>query len=732
MSSANTPQPLDAAHLAPSPRERGEGWGEGRLETLLVEIVTEELPPKALKSLGEAFASTITSELRKSAILADASTTTGYATPRRLAVAITQVRTKASDTEAVDKLMPVKVALADGTPTEALRRKLGALGRADLADHFGKGAGDALHVSSDGKADYVYLRRRVQGATLAQALQHALDAVLSRLPIPKLMRYAAPGRYYNDVEFVRPAHRLVALHGADVVPVHALGLDADRVSSGHRFLARADLPIASAEAYAPTLEAEGKVLPSFAARRAAIVEALEAAALGMRVIMPDALLDEVASLVEWPAVYAGTFDEAFLAVPPECLILTMQQNQKYFALAQDDGALVNRFLVVSNTPAADPAAIVRGNERVLRARLADAKFFYDQDRKTPLAARVPRLSGIVYHNRLGTLGERVARLRSLAGAIAAAMHADVALADRAALLAKADLVTDMVGEFPELQGTMGRYYAQGDGEPRVVADAIAEHYQPRFAGDALPAGPIAQSVALADKLEAMAGLFGIGSLPTGDKDPFGLRRAAIGVLRILIERQVALPLPALIILAFDAFANIATVTPAPDALGDFIYDRLRTHLREQGYTANQVEAVLAKRPERIDLVPQQLAAVKAFESLPEAAALAAANKRIVNILRKSGAEAAPCVDTARLTEGAERDLSTTFDALAGEVDRHLAAVDYTAALKALASARPVVDRFFDDVLVMADDAAVRANRLALLDRVARTMNRVADISKLAA
>ena len=724
-----------APHPASGEREPGAREA-GEVKSLVVEIVTEELPPKALKALGEAFASTVTDELRKSGVLTHDSVASGYATPRRLAVAITNVRAKAPDAEAVDKLMPVKVALAEGKPSEALRRKLASLGRAELADALrlspAESGADDVYVASDGKADYVYLRRRVEGAALAQALQDALDVALSRLPIPKLMRYAAPGHYYNDVEFARPAHRLVALHGGDVMPVRALGLDASDVSAGHRFLARADVRIPTAEAYASTLEAEGKVLPSFAKRRAGIAAALEAAARGDRVIMPDALLDEVTSLVEWPAVYAGGFDAEFLAVPPECLILTMQQNQKYFALAGRDGALVNRFLVVSNTPATDPSAIVRGNERVLRARLADAKFFYDQDRKAPLASRVPRLAGIVYHHRLGTLGDRVARLRFLASAIAAAMRADAALADRAALLAKADLVTGMVGEFPELQGTMGRYYALGDGEAREVADAIAEHYLPRFAGDALPARPIAQSVALADKLEALAGLFGIGALPTGDKDPFALRRAAIGVLRILMEKRIALPLRQLIGLAFDAFVDVPAVAAAPDALADFFYDRLRTHLREQGYTANQVEAVLAKRPERIDLVPQQLAAVKAFESLPEAAALAAANKRIVNILRKSGAEAACEVDVTRLAEGAERDLSSAFEALAREVDRHVADVDYTAALKALASARPAVDRFFDDVLVMADDLALRANRLALLDRVARTMNRVADISKLAA
>ena len=724
------PRGLDAA-AHPALRQPEEARAEG--QTLLVEIVTEELPPKALKMLGEAFAATITGELRRAAVLTGESVATGYATPRRLAVAISRVRGKAPDSEVVDKLMPAKVGLAGGTPTEALRKKLATLGRVELAERtLSSGASSPLYVASDGKADYVYLRRRVEGASLVDALQRALDVTLSQLPIPKVMRYAAPGHYYNGVEFVRPAHRLVALHGGDVVPVRVLGLDAGRVSAGHRFLARADLPIATAEAYAPTLEAEGKVLPSFAARRRAIVDALEAAAQGRRAIMPDALLDEVTSLVESPAVYAGTFDPAFLAVPPECLILTMQQNQKYFALTDAEGALVNRFLVVSNIPVEDPSAIVQGNERVLRARLADAKFFYDQDRKVALASRVPRLAGIVYHNRLGTLADRVSRLRALARAIASEMGADVDLADRAALLAKADLVTDMVGEFPELQGTMGRYYARHDGEAPAVVDAIAAHYRPRYAGDGLPEGSVAQAVALADKLEAMAGLFGIGASPTGDKDPFGLRRAAIGVLRILMEKRIAVPLPTLISLAFDAFRDVPSVKPVPDALAEFLQERLRAHLREQGYTANQVEAVLATNVARIDLVPEQLAAVKAFESLPEAAALAAANKRIVNILRKSGVGATREVDARRLTEGAERELSATFDALAREVDRHVEDVDYTAALKALASARPVVDRFFDDVMVMVDDAELRANRLALLDRVARTMNRVADISKLAA
>jgi len=418
-------------------------------------------------------------------------------------------------------------------------------------------------------------------------------------------------------------------------------------------------------------------------------------------------------------------------VPQECLILTMQQNQKYFALADASGRLEPRFLLVSNLAADDPAAIVGGNERVLRARLADARFFYDQDRKTRLETRLPRLDAIVYHHRLGSQGQRVERLRALARGIAPQVGADAALADRAALLAKADLVTDMVGEFPELQGLMGRYYALHDGEPASVADAVAQHYAPRFAGDALPEGAVAQAVALADKLEALAGLFGVGAQPTGDKDPFGLRRAALGVLRILIEKRIAAPLSGLVDAAFATFGGMPGVKPEQQALTGFLADRLRSHLRELGYTTNQIEAVLAAGLERIDLVPERLAAVKVFETLPEADALAAANKRIVNILRKSGAEAAAAVDRALLEQGAEHDLWRAFQALSPEVDAACARGDWAGALKALATAKPVVDRFFDDVMVMADEPAVRANRLALLAGVTTTMNRVADISRLA-
>jgi glycyl-tRNA synthetase beta chain len=393
---------------------------------------------------------------------------------------------------------------------------------------------------------------------------------------------------------------------------------------------------------------------------------------------------------------------------------------------------VSRFLLVSNIETSDPSAIVHGNERVLRARLADAKFFFDQDRKVALASRVERLRAVVYHNRLGSQYERVERIGRIATAIASAIGASVPLTDRAATLAKADLVTDMVGEFPELQGLMGRYYAQHDGEPADVAAAIEQHYWPRFAGDALPESGVAQAVALADKLETLAGHFGLGNEPTGDKDPFGLRRAALGALRIVVERSVSLPLPDLVKHAFDAFATVPAVKPAHAALEGFVYERLRGYLREQGYSANQIAAVVDARPADVHLVPAKLAAVQAFEALPEAAALAAANKRIVNILRKSGVEAAAEVDPARLADGAESDLHAAFVALAPEVERRCERGDYTGALRALATTKPVVDRFFDDVMVMTDDAAIRANRLSLLTGVARTMNRVADISKLAA
>jgi glycyl-tRNA synthetase beta chain len=701
-------------------------------ETLLVEILTEELPPKALKALGDAFAEGIASGLAQCGLIDEGIKGTPYATPRRLSVAIAGVRHEADDSELIERLMPaVTAADASGIPTMALRKRLEKKGRGHLADGYpdARDGPDHLYVAPDGKADYVWLRSLAKGQSLAVSLQSVLDDTIEKLPVPKAMSYQRAGG--ATVKFARPAHRLIALHGLKIVPVTALGLEAGRTTAGHRFLARSEIDIETAGAYEPTLEAEGKVVPSFAKRREKIVAELVLAAAGANVIMPDALLDEVTALVEWPKVYTGGFDPAFLEVPQECLILTMQRNQRYFALAGADGRLQNRFLLVSNVEPPDPEEIIRGNERVLRARLADAKFFFEQDRKKTLASRVDKLGSVRYHNKLGTLAERKDRLRILSSRIGTMLDADPALADRAAMLAKADLLTDMVGEFPELQGVMGRYYAEHDGEPAAVAAAIEQHYWPRFAGDALPADAVAQSVALGDKLLAIVEMFGIGNAPTGDKDPFALRRAGMGVLRILMEKQLPLPLPLLIEIAFDAANAVPGVKRVPEDVETFLLERLRAYLREQGYSANQVDALLSLRPSRIDLVPAQMEAIRTFAALPEAEALAAANKRIGNILRKNESEVAPSVDRALLVDGAERELYAAVQELLPVVRDHVESGDYTSALRSLASARTCVDRFFDDVLVMADDGALRANRLALLRGLSEAMNQVADISKLA-
>lgn len=696
-------------------------------DTLVVELLTEELPPKALSRLGDAFASGIEAGLRRRGFLEPASRASGYATPRRLAVAITAVADFVTEPPRAVALLPVNVALDNGgksTPAldKAIKARTGFATAAAVPPH-------RLERRSDGKLERLYYIEDPILVRLPSALQEALDNAIDKLPVPKLMRYQRPDG--TTVQFARPAHRLLALHGNDVVPVSALGLEAGRVTDGHRFLCRHPLPIPNATAWEPMLAAEGKVIAEFAARRARIVAALQQAAEHARIIMPDALLDEVTALVEWPAVYAGTFDRAFLDVPQECLVLTMQQNQKYFALADDQGRLRHRFLMVSNIETQDPVAIVQGNERVLRARLADAKFFYDQDRKTPLASRIGKLRAIVYHNKLGTQAERTDRLRFIASRVAGMLGGDPALADRAAMLSKADLVTDMVGEFPELQGTMGRYYARHDGEAVEVADAIAEHYLPRYAGDDLPGGAVAQSVALADKLDALAGMFEIGQMPTGDRDPFGLRRAALGLIRTLIERKRRLSLSALVDLVFDALAEQRAVSRPCAAVLDFVYERLRGYLRDLGYTANQVAAVVDSRPDFIDDLPDRLEAVRAFEALPEALSLSAANKRIVNILRRAEDEAGSAVDRSALADGAENELYAAFDKLRPLVEGRVADGDFAAALRALASTKPTIDRFFDDVMVMADDPKIRANRLALLREVAATMNHVADISKLA-
>ncbi|MBZ8139051.1 glycine--tRNA ligase subunit beta [Rubrivivax gelatinosus] len=700
-------------------------------KNLLVELFVEELPPKALKKLGEAFASVLADGLRAQQLATADAAVTAYASPRRLAVQVAGVAAKAPDQAVSTKLMPVAVALAaDGSASPALLKKLAALGH-------GAEVVAQLKRQGEGRNEALYLDSIQPGATLAEGLQKALAEAIAKLPIPKVMKYQlADG--WTSVDFVRPAHGLVALHGSDVVPVGALGLQAGRTTRGHRFeAATPTVEIHDADSYAAQLRDEGAVIASFAERRAEIVRQLDAAAAkeGLKPIDDDALLDEVTALVERPNVLLARFEPEFLAVPQECLILTMKANQKYFPLLDAQGRLTERFLVVSNIRPADASRVVGGNERVVRPRLADAKFFFDQDRKKSLESRIPALAKVVYHGKLGSQGERVERVRAIARHIGEQLGgaALAAQADRAALLAKADLLTDMVGEFPELQGVMGGYYARHDGESEAVAFAVEDHYRPRFAGDALPrtdAGLAGITVALADKLETLAGLFGIGQLPTGDKDPFALRRHALGVIRMLVEKALPLSVPALVSAAFAAFP--AGHGQAQAEVLRFLDERLVGWLREQGYSAHEVDAVVSLRAERWAELPQRLAAVRAFAALPEAPALAAANKRVGNILKKSDEAAGGAVEPARLVEPAEAALFDALGRVAPLADEAFARADYAASLQALAALKAPVDAFFDAVMVNAEDPALRRNRLALLGTLHAAMNRVADLSRLAA
>ena len=701
-------------------------------ENLLVELLVEELPPKALRNLGRAFAAALADSLKAQGLVTADAVVTDYASPRRLGVHIAAVAAQAADKAISQKLMPVAVGLdGSGNATPALLKKLQSLG-ADAS------AVPGLHKRMDGKAEALFFDSTVRGASLREGLQKALAEAIAKLPIPKVMQYQLasdcelPG--WSTVSFVRPAHGLIALHGSTVVPVTALGLHASNSTQGHRFEARVSpVMIAHADAYEKILGEDGAVIASFDKRRSEIARQLQAAAaaLGAQPVDDEALLDEVTGLVERPTVMACSFDAEFLEVPQECLILTMKANQKYFPLLDVAGTLSNRFLIVSNINPDDRSAVVGGNERVVRPRLADAQFFFNQDRKRTLESRVEGLSKVVYHNQLGTQGDRMQRVCQIAHAIGAQLGG-AALAEKAALaarLAKTDLLTDMVGEFPELQGTMGGYYARHDGLSAEVADAIEDHYQPRFAGDSLPRSDVGLVVALADKLETLVGMFGTGNLPTGDKDPFALRRHALGVIRMLVEKDLPLPLAHLLRDANPAFG--ALITDATVALADFMYDRLSGSLREQGYSAQEIDAVLALRPQRLGEVPKRLAAVRAFAALSESPALAAANKRIANILKKAD-DVDAHVSLGLLQEDAEKALHVAMQTVLPKAQALFEAGDYTASLQALAVLRAPVDAFFDGVMVNAEQLDVRLNRLGLLKTLHLAMNRVADLSKLAA
>ncbi len=711
---------------------------------LLVELLVEELPPKALAKLGEAFALVVFEQIKAQGLVLDGAAYTAYATPRRLAVHVAGVLGRAAAQTVTHKLMPVAVAFKNGVASDAYRKKLASLGRAHLAD---KGADavdgdDQIVVRNDGKADIVFLLGQAQGVELPAGLQAALDTSIAKLPIPKVMTYQLDARSqaefpgWTSVSFVRPVHGLVALHGNAVVPVSVLGHAAGRVTKGHRFEApKADVAFDHADDYAQTLLRDGAVIAGFAARRADIERQLASACAqigaGVQAVKDDDLLDEVTALVERPNVLVCAFEEQYLEVPQECLILTMKANQKYFPLLDTTGKLTNRFLLVSNVSPQDPSAVIGGNERVVRPRLADARFFYDQDRKRSLSSRVEQLARVVYHNKLGSQGERMERVRAIAMAIAAQLGDAglVDVVDTAARLAKTDLVTDMVGEFPELQGIMGAYYARHDGLGDVVAMAIEDHYKPRFAGDALARDNAGLSVALADKLETLVGLFGIGNLPTGDKDPFALRRHALGVVRMLVERALPLQPDALVRQAFDVFPA-AMMQHDIEPLSHFLVERLKGYLKDSGYSNGEVEAAIhAQGMATWAELPKRLIAVRAFAALPEAPALAAANKRIANILKKVP-PVDPHVSELLLSEAAEKDLYAAMRRVVPEAAAQFDRGDFAASLQTLAALRAPVDAFFEGVMVNAPEIDLRLNRQGLLQSLHDAMNRVADLSRL--
>ncbi|MFY9316829.1 MAG: glycine--tRNA ligase subunit beta [Burkholderiales bacterium] len=676
--------------------------------TLLVELLTEELPPRSLRQLSEVFAEQVTSEIIKHRLKDHDPKKRVFATPRRLAVSIEHVRTSGSDSEnSVDG--PVS---ANAKAVEGFARKHGI-------------AVDALQRRQTPKGEIVVAKVKLSGVKLEAVLAEIVETALKKLPIPKVMRWGS-----GEAQFVRPVHGLVMLHGTKVVPGEVLGLKSGNKTRGHRFIGKSEIALASADEYERKLLDEGRVVVDFDQRRAQIEKLLNEKSEEQKANLGEyqALLDEVTALVEFPSVYVGEFDRTFLSVPQECLILTMRQNQKYFPLFDGAGKLAGRFLIVSNMQVADARHIVGGNQRVVRPRLEDARFFYDQDRKVRLDSRIEKLAGVVYHNKLGTLRDRVGRVRTLAGKIAVVLKADVVLAERAAELAKADLLTGMVGEFPELQGVMGRYYALHDQEPAAVADAIEAHYRPRFAGDRLPEGNVACAVALADKLDAIAGLFSIGQQPTGDKDPFGLRRAALGVVRILVEHRLHLSLAELAKAALEPFKGKAL----PEFV-QFVYDRFAGYLKELGFSTLQIDSVLSMNPTSLAVVLEQLAAVKAFQALPEAESLATANKRIVNILKQaeSKGESFANAEPGELKEPAERALREAVRSVSEKAGALYEKGDYTGYLKSFAVLKAPVDAFFDKVMVMVDDEKLRRGRLALLRDLRTAMNRVADISRLA-
>ena len=704
---------------------------------LLLELFTEELPPKSLKRLGESLSQSIYASLKKAQLLSTDSTCQSFSSPRRLAVLIGDVLDQAPDYPVREKLLPLSIAFdGHGKPSQALAKKLASLGHPDTPI-------DQLERSGEGKGEALYLNTIATGARLESALQQALVDAIHHLPIAKMMHYQiqAQSGAIEEVQFARPVHRIIALHGSKTLAIHALGIDASNQTEGHRFLSSGLITVNHAQQYESQLEAT-KVIPSFTKRRSQIESELQKAANGLRVLMPDALLDEVTALVEYPAVYTCEFDAEFLEVPQECLILTMQTNQKYFALTQQDGKLSNRFLIVSNIQTDQPESIISGNERVIRPRLADARFFYLQDQKRTLESRIADLAKVIYHNQLGNQLQRSERVRALASEIASSLNQtglelSLPQVDRAAQLAKADLLTDMVGEFPELQGVMGRYYALANHEDSDVAAACYEHYLPRFAGDSLPQTSVGTVLAIADKLETIIGIWGVGLAPTGDKDPYALRRHALGICRLLLEKNLPLNLKQLIGIAKKQFSSLPLkVEIDEEVIYQFILDRLKAYLKDQvidgaPFSPAEIDAVLSTHPQKINDLIARLLAIRRFNQLPQAAALAGANKRISNILKKVEGKLDSAINQSLLTIAAEKNLYTALTQLEPRLDQQLQSQQFGALLQDLVSLSEPIDQFFVDVMVMDENVQLRQNRLALLQRLHQQMNLVADIGKLA-
>lgn len=690
-------------------------------QALLIELLTEELPPKALPQLSQVFAQTIAKALADYGLRAVDADVVPFASPRRLAVILDHVQTCAPDVAKEEKIMPVAVAFdQDGKPTPALLKKLAARG-------FAQEVIAKFERRMDGKNESLFYPYLAKGAKLAEVLSDVLAQAVKKLPVPKVMRWGD-----SELSFVRPVHGLVCLHGKDIIPASVLGLQAGRETLGHRFLSAGKISFPDAASYPRLMHDEGRVLASFEARYEFIRRKLEesAAALGATLAADDALLNEVTALVEWPVILQASFDEAFLKVPQECLILTMKQNQKYFPLLNQDGQLIHHFLFVSNLASAAPKVIVSGNERVLRARLSDAQFFFEQDQKTPLMDRFDQLENVVYHNQLGSQKDRVLRLEKLASEIAQMLGVNAADAARAARLAKADLLSDMVGEFPELQGVMGMYYAKIDGEKPEIAEAIEAHYRPRFAGDALPKTALATSLALADKLETLAGIWGIGLIPTGEKDPFALRRHVLGVLRMILEGGYALNLKVLFDLAVSVFPADKLAKDTSAALYQFAKERLRHYLL-QTWKADEVDAVLAGDNLDLARLPQQLAALRHFKAQDHAAEILALVKRVQNIVKKN-AQNLPQnrhADPALLCEDAERHLFQGMQEMAAQVAA--AGDDFAKIFAAYATLPELAARFFEEIMVMTDDLPLRENRLLMLRELAQILSQAGDLSLLA-